>query len=184
LTVPGYALQSIRRSRQSDDSEFLLDFFDPENLSAGYQPAETCSPDGDTLTCAGGDAAFNLLAQLHYVFELVRHDLTTVPSPVPTSSAAAGGVAVISVPTPSPIVCSPSSDIVGINQTNYIDCTEQGYGGSFSVTVSDPSIASVQPANSLTSTFFSVTGLHAGSTTLTFQSQSGPIVSVLVTVSQ
>lgn len=173
FAVPDSALQSIRRSPQSGSFNLLLNFFDPGNPAAGYQFAQTCSVSGSTVTCAGGNVLFNLLAQLQYVFELVLQEIS--PS---------GGVAVFVVPTPAPIVCSPTSDIVGVNQTNIIDCTAQGFGGAFAISVADPTIASVQLADSATFTFFSVTGLRAGTTTLSLRSQPGGTGSVAITVAQ
>jgi hypothetical protein len=173
FTVPDSALQSIRRSPQSAGFNLLLNFYDPGNPSAGYQPAETCALSGDTVTCTGGNALFNLLAQLQYVFELALHEI-----------APSGGETVIAVPTPSPIVCNPSSDIVGVNQTNIIDCTAQGYGGVFALSIADPTVASVQQSGSATFTSFSVTGLRAGATTLSLQSKPGGTGSLAITVAQ
>jgi hypothetical protein len=178
FSVPASALQSVRRSSQSGNFAILLNVFDPAAPSAGFQSGETCSVSGQTVTCTGGSVQFNLVAQLQYVFELAQRNLT----PAPTPSAAAGGTATITVPTPAPIVCSPSSDIVGVNQTNIIACTAQGYGGTFKVAVADPTIVSVALADSSTFDFFNVTGLKAGSTTLTFQSQPGGTGSIAITV--
>jgi hypothetical protein len=171
FTGPGSVLQSIRRSPQSGSFNLLLNFFDPGNPSAGYQPAETCSLNGDAVSCTGGNALFNLLAQLKYVFELVLHEIS------PSS-----GETVIVVPTPAPIVCNSSSVVVGINQTNVIDCSEQGYGGAFSISVADPTIASAQQSNDLTLTYFNVTGLRAGTTTLSLLSKPGGTGSIAITV--
>jgi hypothetical protein len=182
LTVPSPELQSVRRSAQSSDFALLLEFFDPANPLAGYQTGEGCSLGGNTATCAGATAPFALLAQVRYVFELARHDLT--PAPAPASSATAVGATLISVPSPAPIGCSPSSDTVGVNQTNIIICTEQDYSGPFALTVADPTIASVQQADSASFTFFSVTGLRLGTTTLSLRSQAGVTGSLPITVAQ
>jgi hypothetical protein len=185
FSVPGSAVQSIRRSPQSDGFDLLLDFFDPTDPSAGYQSGATCSLTGDAASCVGGTALFDLLAQLEYVFELTRHAVAphSIPTPTATPTAGtAGGSTVISVPTPAPIICSPTSDITGVGQTNYIECTAQGYVGAFAVALSDPTIASVAQTSSLTYGFLSVTGLRVGTTTLTLQSKPGGTGTVQITV--
>lgn len=180
FTVPGSVLQSAQRSPQSSDFSLLLDFFDPGNPSAGYQPAETCSLSGVTVTCSGGNALFNLLAKLLYVFRLKRHDL---PTPTPTASAASGGTATITVPTPAPIACQPTTVATAVGATVVLDCTEPAYGGAFAIAITDPTIASVAQSDDVTYTFFNVTGLRAGTTTLSLQSRPGATISVQIKVS-
>ncbi|HTX03201.1 MAG TPA: hypothetical protein VMD07_05930 [Candidatus Acidoferrales bacterium] len=107
-----------------------------------------------------------------------------VPQTTTTIAPSAGGTALIVVPTAAPIVCSPSSILVGVNQTVVIDCTEQGYGGAFTWSVASPAIASVVQSNDLTYTFFNVNGLQAGTTTLSLHSQPGGTGSVAITVAQ
>jgi hypothetical protein len=63
-----------------------------------------------------------------------------------------------------------------------VQCSSQGYVGPFTLTVADPAIAAVQPANG-TFTYFYVTGLAAGSTTLTLNFSSGGTGSVTIDVS-
>jgi hypothetical protein len=185
LTLPNSALQTVRRPQSDDDFELLLDFFDPNNPSLGYQSGGACSLSGNTATCTGNAALFNLLAPLTYVFECKRHNLAPTPSPSPsTSPSPAGGTTVIVVPTPAAIVCNPPSVIVAVNGTTIIDCSAQDYGGRFTLTVANPAIASVQQSDSLTFTYFTITGLSAGATTLTLQSQPGGTGSVPITVQQ
>jgi Pilus formation protein N terminal region len=183
LAIPESALQSIRRAQNADDFELLLDFFDPNNPSAGYQPFGACSLNGNTAMCSGSNALLDLLASLQYVFECTRHNRVPTPSPSPSSSPA-GGTTVIVVPTPAAIVCNPPSVVVAVNGTAIIDCTAQDYGGKFTVAVANPAIASVQQSDSLTFTYFTITGLSAGTTTLTLQSQPGGTGSVPITVDQ
>ncbi len=180
FTAPEAALESSRRLPQSGTVSLHLVFFDPALPAPEYQTVETCAPSGTTVTCSGGTAALNLVAQEQYVFALTEQAIGTPPTPEP--SAAAGGAAVISVPTAAPIACSPSSDIVGVEQTNIVACTEPGYAGPFAIDVADPTIASVQLANDLTYTYFSITGLRAGTTTLTLTSQPGITASLTITV--
>jgi hypothetical protein len=185
LTLPNSALQTVRRPQSDDDFELLLDFFDPNNPSLGYQSGGACSLSGNTATCTGNAALFNLLAPLTYVFECKRHNLAPTPSPSPsTSPSPAGGTTVIVVPTPAAIVCNPPSVIVAVNGTTIIDCSAQDYGGRFTLTVANPAIASVQQSDSLTFTYFTIPGLSAGATTLTLQSQPGGTGSVPITVQQ
>lgn len=169
FTVPGSVLQSTRRTQQNGNSELSLSFFDPASPAAGYQSGGTCSQNGTTVTCAGSNAPFTLSGQQQYVFEL-------------STSPASAGATVISVPTPAPIVCSPSSVAVLVNGTVVIDCTEQNYGGAFTLSLSSPNVASVQQSDNLTYAFFNVVGLQGGTTTLTLRSQPGGTGSVAITV--
>jgi len=180
FAVPDAALESIRRLPQSGTVTLHLKLFDPVTESAGYQTVETCTPIGTTVTCTGGTTAFNLAAQEQYVFALTESAIVAAPTATP--SAAAGGAAVISIPTAAPIACNPTADIVGVDQTNIVACTEPGYAGPFTIAVADPTIASVQLANDLTYTYFSITGLRAGTTTLTLTSQPGITASLTITV--
>ncbi len=93
-----------------------------------------------------------------------RADRTPTPSPTP-SAATGGGTIVIGVPTPAAVLCSPTPVTVAVNQRTVVDCSAQGYDGPFTLTVGDPTIASVQVATG-TFTFFYVSGLKAGTTTL------------------
>jgi hypothetical protein len=54
-----------------------------------------------------------------------------------------------------------------------LECTAQGYVGSFTWILTDPTIATVEQFNNETYTFFNVTGLKAGTTTLALVSQPG-----------
>ncbi len=186
LQIPDSELDRIRRAQSDDDFDLLLDFFDPNNPSAGYQSVGACSLNGDTATCTGNsNALFDLLASLQYVFECIRHNRVPTPTPSPSPSGSpAGGTTVIVVPTPAAILCSPPSVVVAVNGTAIIDCSAQDYGGKFTVTIANPSIASVQQSDSLTFTYFTVTGLSVGTTTLTLQSQPGGTGSVPITVEQ
>jgi hypothetical protein len=180
FVAPDSVLQNIgRRPPQTGDASLLLAFFDPDNPSAGYQFDVTCTLNGVTIICNGTNTPFNLLAFLQYVFELKQHH---GPPPTPAPGPSGGGTTVITVPTPAPIVCSPSPDGVAVGQSNVIDCTESGYGGAFTWSVADPAIASVQLSDNLTFTFFTVTGLAPGTTTLTLHSQPGGTGSLSITV--
>jgi hypothetical protein len=94
---------------------------------------------------------------------------TLTPSPTPTPSGAGGGITIV-VPSPSPVLCTPEPTLVAVGQHVVIDCTAQGYTGSFTWMVANPAIASVEQFNNETFTVFVVTGLEAGTTTLTLAS--------------
>jgi hypothetical protein len=108
---------------------------------------------------------------------------TTVSSPTPIPTTGAGGGITIDVPTPSPVVCSPAPVSVAVGQNALVDCTAQGYIGSFTWSVADPTIVSVQQFNNETFTFFTITGLKAGTTTFSLQSQPGGTGSDTIVVS-
>lgn|GEM_PF-3787121 len=102
------------------------------------------------------------------------------PTPGPTSSGP-GGQIVISVPTPAPVVCTPSPVSIPVGQRTVIQCSAQNYNGPLSFSVADPATALVMPATG-TYTFFYVAGLAVGTTTVTFQSQPGGTGSEQITV--
>lgn len=87
----------------------------------------------------------------------------------------------IGVPTPSPVLCSPSPVSVPVGQSAVIDCTAAGYVGSFTAGVADPTIASVQLAAG-TTTFFYVDGLQTGTTIFSLQYPSGGAGADTITV--
>jgi hypothetical protein len=70
------------------------------------------------------------------------------------------------------VLCSPAPVIIAVAQQTVISCTEQGYIGTFTFAVADPTIASVQLAQG-TSTLFNVAGVRVGTTSLSLQSSSG-----------
>jgi hypothetical protein len=88
------------------------------------------------------------------------------------SSANAGGGVTIIIPPAQPVICTPSPVSVGVAQRTVISCTSQGYAGPISLSVADPTIASVQLAAG-TETLFYVSGLAVGTTTASFATQSG-----------
>lgn len=106
---------------------------------------------------------------------------SSISSTPQVNAPSAGGSTVISIPSAASIVCSPVSVLVGVNQTNVLECVEQGFGGAFTWSVANPSIASVQQSDSLR-TFFNVTGLQSGTTAVSFHSQTGGTGSVTITV--
>jgi hypothetical protein len=108
---------------------------------------------------------------------------SVLPSPSPTSSPGGGGLVIIAIPAAAPVVCSPASVNVTVGQTVVITCTAQDSGGPFALSVANPAIANVQLFNSENLTIFNVTGLAAGSTTLTVQSVPGGTGSVPIVVS-
>ena len=69
-----------------------------------------------------------------------------------------------------------------LDQTTVIVCSEAGYGGAFTATSANPSIATIAQSNDLTYGYFTITGVAAGSTTLTLQSAAGPTTGLPVTV--
>jgi len=104
---------------------------------------------------------------------------TATPSATPTGSS--GGVVIIPVPTPAPVICSPSPVDVSVNQTVGVDCAAAGYGGPYTFIVADPTIASVTKANGVFTHYF-VTGLKLGTTTLTVHYGQGGGGSVVINV--
>jgi hypothetical protein len=105
------------------------------------------------------------------------------PSASPTASATSngGGEVVINIPTPAPVLCTPAPVSVPVGQRAVIECTSQGYNGPFTLSLSDPTVASVQVVGG-TYTFFYVNGLVAGTTTLTFGFSAGGTGSVAITI--
>jgi hypothetical protein len=176
FTVPSAALQSLRRSPQSGDFNVLLNFFDPGNAAAGYQTGQPCAVSGVTITCTGGSALFNLLAQLQYVFELVLRATGPIATP-----PGAGAVTIV-IPTPSPVLCAPAPVAVTVGQTAVITCNSQDTAGPFSIAVANPAIASAQQFNAQDLNVFKVTGVAPGTTTLSLQSVPGGTGSVAIVV--
>jgi hypothetical protein len=76
------------------------------------------------------------------------------------------------VPTNAPVICSPSPVVVAVAQRTVVNCTEQGFEGPIVFTLSDPTVASVQSASG-TYTFFYVSGLKKGTTTLSLGTGNG-----------
>jgi hypothetical protein len=110
--------------------------------------------------------------------------VTPSPSPSATqSSANAGGTITIVVPTPAPIVCSPSPVAVSVGVTVQLNCSAQSYVGPFTWTVADPTVASVTLFNNENFGIWNVTGLKAGTTTISLQSQVGGVGSDSIVVS-
>jgi hypothetical protein len=79
------------------------------------------------------------------------------------------------------VLCTPAPLSVPVGQRAVLNCTSQGYNGPFTLTLSDPTIATVQVVSG-TYTFFYVNGLVAGTTTLTFGFTGGGTGSVTITV--
>jgi hypothetical protein len=70
---------------------------------------------------------------------------------------------------------------VPVNQSAGVDCVAAHYGGPYTFTLSDPSIASVTQASGSFTHYF-VTGLRAGTTTLTLHYGSSGVGSVAINV--
>ena len=81
------------------------------------------------------------------------------------------------------MLCTPAPVAVTVGQTVLITCAAQGYIGRLSVAIADPNIASIHQNTPQTLTDFNVTGLAAGTTTLTVQTQPGGMGTVAITVS-
>lgn len=106
---------------------------------------------------------------------------SAVPNPNPTQTPSSGGLVVIAIPTPAPLVCSPAPVTVPVDQTVIINCNSQGYDGPYTWSLSDPTVASVQLATG-TLNFFYINGLKTGTTTLSFQFSITGSGSVSITV--
>jgi hypothetical protein len=73
--------------------------------------------------------------------------------------------------------------LVAVGQRVVTTCAEQGYIGAFTVTVANPTIASVEQFNAQQFTLFNVTGLKAGTTTFSLEAQGGGTGSDTIVVS-
>ncbi len=167
FTLPATVTASNQRARLSG-APLQIDIFDP-TTSAGYQAGAACTQSGTAVTCPGSNTPTTLAAHVHYAFALGER-------------GASGGDLTVTVPTPAPVACSPATVTVLLDQTAVIVCGEVGYGGAFSATSANPSIATISQSNNLTYDYFTVTGVAAGSTTVTLQSAAGPTTAVTVTV--
>lgn len=101
------------------------------------------------------------------------------PAPSPSASQSAGGTTVIAIPSPAPVVCVPASVSIAVAQSIAIACSAQQYIGTITGTVANPAIAALQQSTAQTLT---VTGLAAGTTTLSLRTQPGGTGSVAITV--
>jgi hypothetical protein len=63
-----------------------------------------------------------------------------------------------------------------------ITCSAQGYIGNFTWTVANPAVATVTQFNDEDPTLFTVTGVSAGSTSVSFKDQPGATGSETITV--
>ena len=127
-----------------------------------------------TATFAPPATSFTLQAGVHYYFAAYQQGSS---SPPPSQN----GNVVIVVPTSAPVLCAPTSVTIGIGQRTVISCAAAGYDGPFTWTIANPSIAAVQLADGTLSLFY-VTGLQAGTTTLSIQYQSSAVGRVVITV--
>ena len=107
---------------------------------------------------------------------------TASPSATPSAAATGGGTIVIVVPTPSPVTCSPQYITVAVGQKAIVNCNAGNYVGYLNFTVDDPTIASVVLADG-TYTFFYVTGIAPGSTTLSVTYPAGGFGTATIVVS-
>jgi len=103
------------------------------------------------------------------------------PTATPTGGGGSGGIVIIPVPTPAPVICSPSPVAVSVNQSVAVNCAAAHYGGPYTFTVANPTIASVTQANGSFTNYF-VTGLRSGTTTLTLHYGSSGVGSVAIDV--
>jgi hypothetical protein len=88
------------------------------------------------------------------------------------SGEAGGGTINFAIPTPAPISCTPVPVTIAVGQSVNIHCSAPDYVGPFAWSIANPAIASIQ-SNSEAFTYFSVTGLNAGTTTFSLQDQLG-----------
>lgn len=141
------------------DVYYYLALHDPAQPDLGWQyafegPAALANA---TLTFAPDPAPFTFAAGLPYFFVLYAIPQTSVqptsaPSSVPMTTPSPGPLTTpnspslrigITVPTPAPIVCSPSPIVVTVGQTIAAACSEAGYGGAFQFAFADPAIATI-----------------------------------------
>jgi hypothetical protein len=204
-SAPGFSIV-IPAADVFSGANYYIALYDPTLPSLGWQygfegPA---TPTNDALAFAANPAPFTLQGSVVYYFDLYvipqrsaqptpapsalptsvpSQSPPPIPTPMPTATPAEGGTIVIVVPTPAPVLCTPSQVVVAVGKTVLMNCAAAGYIGAFTWTVADPTIASVQLYNSETQVYFNVTGLKAGSTTLSLQSQPGGTGSVTIDVS-
>ena len=201
-TAPGFTF-TLPAADVFANANYYLALYDPTRPSLGWQygfegPATVS---GSTLAFAANSATFTLAANLAYYFALyVIPQAAAQPTPAPSISPtsvptqspppitespppASVGNITIAVPTPSPVLCTPAPVAVTVGQTVLITCAAQGYIGRLSVAIADPNIASIHQNTPQTLTDFNVTGLAAGTTTLTVQTQPGGMGTVAITVS-
>ena len=104
--------------------------------------------------------------------------IPSTPSPTPTP----GGAIVIIVPSPAPILCVANPVTLHVGASAQITCSAQGYIGNFTWTVANPAVATVTQFNDEDPTLFTVTGVSAGSTSVSFKDQPGATGSETITV--
>lgn len=187
------------------DANYYLAFYDPSRPSLGWQYGfeGPGTVSGTTVTFASNLSPFMFHEEVSYYFALfvipqnsaqptpapstaptsvptqTPPPVTTSPTPSPTPG---GGVIVIIIPTPSPVLCTPSPVDVAVGATVQMACSANEYSGPFTLTIADPTIASVHQVTEQQYTSFDVTGLAAGTTTLSLQTRSGGSGSVTITV--
>ncbi len=185
------------------DANYYLALYDPTRSSAGWLygfegPAVVT---GTTVTFASNPCPFTFAEkQPSYYFALfVLPQNSVQPTPQPSEPACqpmqspppvtpsptpnGGGNIVINIPTPSPVLCTPSSIDLEVGKTFQMSCTENEYSGPFALTVADPTIASAHQVTEQQYTSFVVTGLAVGTTTLSLQAKNGGTGSVMIVVS-
>ncbi|HEV2218493.1 MAG TPA: pilus assembly protein N-terminal domain-containing protein [Candidatus Dormibacteraeota bacterium] len=118
-----------------------------------------------------------------------------VPSPRPPSADTrltttvgpdgnAGGRVVIPVPPPEPEICAPVHITVVVGQTTVIACRSANYDGPITMSVANPTIASVTTSNSrMLPRYLVITGRMAGTTIVRVSYPNGPTTSYPITVS-
>ncbi len=188
------------------NTNYYLACYDPSRPNLGWQYGfeGPGSVSGTTVTFASNANPFTFHEEVSYYFALFvipqnsvqptpappvaptsvptqsPPPVTTSPTPAPTPG---GGVIVIIIPTPSPVLCTPSPVDVAIGETVQMTCTANEYSGPFTLTIADPTIATVHQVTEQQYTSFDVTGLAAGTTTLKLQTRSGGSGSVTIVVS-
>ena len=99
-------------------------------------------------------------------------------------NGSSGGKVVIEVPPPEPEICAPVHITVGVGQTTLAWCRSANYLGPITLTVDNPSIASVTTSNDrMVPRYLVVTGRDAGTTIIRVSYPNGPTTSYPITVS-
>lgn len=99
-------------------------------------------------------------------------------------NGSSGGKVVIEVPPPEPEICAPVHITVDVGQTTLAWCRSANYLGPITLTVDNPTIASVTTSNDrMVPRYLVVTGRDAGTTVVRVSYPNGPTTSYPITVS-
>jgi hypothetical protein len=164
-TAPGFTF-AIPAADVFTGANYYLALYDPTRPSLGWQydfegPATVTN---STLTFAANPSPFTLTGSIAYYFALyvipqgnsqptpapsvsptsvpTQVPPTPVPTATPTSGGGGFGITFV-IPTPAPIVCSPSPVVVAVGSTISVGCSEVNYTADFALTLTTSGIAAL-----------------------------------------